>query len=271
MELPKLYVIATPMGNLKDITQRALETFQSVTYFFAEDTREFRKLLGCLGISVEGKHIFSYASHNMKEATQKAVELMKEGHELALVSDRGTPAISDPGALLVTAVRDSGFIVVPVPGVSSPSALFSVAGISESPYVFLGFLPQKDSERKELFKKIITFGFPVCFFESPNRVRATLLELKASGGSLLMGRELTKMHEEIRWFELSEISGEEFLEKGEYTLIWKPKPKGNEGEEFLQEQIRLRRATDKEWTKWLATKTEYSAREIYDMLQKIKK
>src|SRR3989338_5747613 len=155
---PQLYMIATPIGNLEDLTLRARRLFTELQYFFAEDSREFKKLLNTLTIALQDKHIFSYASHNMKEATNQAIQLLRQGTSVGFVSDRGTPGISDPGAELVQRAQSEGIRVVPVPGPSALSAILSVSGLSDGRVYFQGFLPKTGKERRQLFDSVQTGG-----------------------------------------------------------------------------------------------------------------
>lgn len=127
----QLYIIATPLGNRDDITLRAQAKIQELEYFFVEDTREFQKLLSLLGIENATKKYHSYASHNMKEATAMALRFLAEGKDIGFLTDRGTPAISDPGALLVQKARAAGFSITPIPGPSSVTTLMSVSGMTD--------------------------------------------------------------------------------------------------------------------------------------------
>src|SRR4051812_23180358 len=138
---PKLYIIATPLGNRNDITLRALETLRALDTLFAEDTRELAKLLDLHGISPGAKRLHSYASHNMREATEKAMGLLRDGNSIGFVSDRGTPGVSDPGPMLVARAKEEGYDVLPIPGPSSVTTVLSVAGVSADRFLFIGFLP----------------------------------------------------------------------------------------------------------------------------------
>ena len=206
MGLGKLYMIATPLGNLKDMTQRGLDALKNLEYFFAEDTRELKKLLMALGISGE-KKIFSYSSHNMKAATEKAMSFLAANHEVGFVSDRGTPGISDPGALLAAQYWEAGGTPIPLPGVSSPIALLSVSGFSADQFLFLGFLPLKPKAREALWAQVEQWAMATCFFESPKRIEKTLTELakRFPDGEVVIGRELTKTFEEIKRFPLKAL------------------------------------------------------------------
>ncbi len=267
----ELYVVATPLGNLKDITLRAIECFKTTTHFFAEDTRESMKLLELCGISLQGKKFHSYASHNLKKATELAVRVLLEGHSVVLLSDRGTPGISDPGALLVAAAREAGVVARPLPGPSAVTALYSVSGLSGPGFLFVGFLPKENKPRQALFKKVASLSLPVCFYESPRRVRQTFLDLKSAfpRGAFFFGREMTKVYEEFGWLDLQAGTAESLSEQGEYVCIVQP-GETHAAEEWAEE-VRLRAAADKEWAKAIADRYSVASSEVYNALQAAKK
>lgn len=188
------YVVATPIGNLNDITLRALETLRGVDYVLAEDTRVTLKLLTHFNIK---KPLFSYREEVRHRVLPRVCKLLGEGKRLALVSDAGTPAIDDPGASIVAALRAEGFTrVVPIPGVSAVVAAFSVAGIAAQQFFFAGFPPQK-KRRKKFFEDIARRTEPVLLFESPYRLLKTLQNLKEAAPDrfLVVFKELTKLYE----------------------------------------------------------------------------
>lgn len=267
----ELYVVATPLGNLKDITLRAIECLKETTHFFAEDTRESMKLLELCGISLQGKKFHSYANHNLKKATELAVKVLLDGHCVALLSDRGTPGISDPGALLVAAAREAGVVARPLPGASAVTALYSVSGLSDPGFLFVGFLPKENKARQSLFKSIRTLSFPVCFYESPRRIRETFGDLKAAfpSGKLFFGREMTKLYEEFGWVDFQSGSAESLSEQGEYVCLLQPGETRRAAD--WAEEVGLRAGTDKEWAKAVAERYGVASSEIYNALQAAKK
>lgn len=188
----KLYVIGTPIGNLGDITHRALETLKSVDLILCEDTRVTQKLLNHYEIK---KKTLSYHSQSGVAKLDKIIELLKE-NDLALVSDAGTPTISDPGSMLVNAVRKEGVEVITIPGPSAVVAALSISGLPSSEFVFLGFLPHKKG-RETLFREIKEMKRTVVFYESPHRIMKTLESLKDVGKEVVVAKELTKIHEEL--------------------------------------------------------------------------
>lgn len=266
-----LYLIGTPLGNLEDITLRALRCFRELNELFAEDTRELSQLLRLLEIPLENKRLSSFSSHNMKQATEKALFLL-QSQSIGLVSDRGMPAISDPGAYLIEKARAQGVRIIPVPGPSAVTTLFSVSGVTSSSFHFLGFLPQTKKEREILWDRIKRWAEPSVFFESPKRVRSTLEELKQifPQSSVFWGREMTKQFEEFQLKKLQELSPEEVQERGEYTICLIPQ-EGQVSESFLEDEITKRLLSDKEWSKLISEQSHHSASEAYNALQLMKK
>lgn len=272
MSDPKLYIIATPLGNRGDITLRALESLRTIRFFFTEDTREMRKLLELYAIDAADKVIQSYAKHNMKEATERAVALLGEGNDVGFCCDRGTPGISDPGYVLVQRARLDGFGVVPIPGASSVTAALSASGFPSDRFVFLGFLPDTKNQRKEWLEKAAEMGVTLCLFESPRRVQQTVTELKElfPNGTVFSAREMTKIFEEMRSEPLSETDPTSFMEKGEYVLAVDPGPRAAPPHAW-EEEVVLRISSDRDWSKHVAHRYGVSASVIYNALQQEKK
>ncbi|HEY5632638.1 MAG TPA: 16S rRNA (cytidine(1402)-2'-O)-methyltransferase [Burkholderiaceae bacterium] len=196
-----LYVVATPIGHLSDLSPRAGETLRSVAAVAAEDTRVTRVLLGHAGSKAR---VFSAHAHNEASAAERVLALLAEGHDVALVSDAGTPAISDPGSAIVAAAHDAGFTVTPVPGPSAVTALLSAAGLAPGPFLFEGFLPTRPAAREARLaiacEAADRAGAILALYEAPHRVGATLQAIVARCGGerrVALGRELTKRFEEI--------------------------------------------------------------------------
>jgi 16S rRNA (cytidine1402-2'-O)-methyltransferase len=191
-----LYVIATPIGNLGDITQRARETLVACDAVVAEDTRHSGRLLKTLGIH---KPLISLPAFDEAARVEPLVRRLLAGETLALVTDAGTPAVSDPGGLLVREAVAAGVQVVPIPGASAALAAVSVSGFPEGRFHFAGFLPRKASQRAEMLAELRPLRAQLVFFESPHRVGETLSDLRAALGDrpALVARELTKLHEEL--------------------------------------------------------------------------
>ncbi len=194
-----LYMVATPLGNLGDITLRALETLKNVDAIFAEDTRVTSKLLFHYKIQ---KPVFHYDEHSHSRASAKLIEMLKEGKYIALVTDAGTPGIADPGSRLVDAVfRELPRTpIIPIPGVSAVVSLLSISGVNTERFTFLGYPPHKKG-RKTFFESLREIRtWPVVLYESPHRIEkalASIVETLGEERTLIVGRELTKLHEEI--------------------------------------------------------------------------
>ncbi|MFH1538409.1 MAG: 16S rRNA (cytidine(1402)-2'-O)-methyltransferase [bacterium] len=215
-----LHIVATPIGNLEDITLRALRVLKEADWIAAEDTRRTRKLLSHYGIS---KRMESLHGDVERMKTEKILRAVSEGCRVAIVSDAGTPGASDPGGAVVRAAVEAGLRVEPVPGASAIVAAVSVAGIKGSRFAFEGFLPRQRSKRKEILEKYRGDGRAVVFFESPKRVKETLEDVYGVLGdrNVAISRELTKLHETIVRTRLERVAGGavELPERGEYTIV----------------------------------------------------
>ncbi|SIT51314.1 putative methyltransferase [Paraburkholderia piptadeniae] len=218
-----LYVVATPIGNIADITLRALHVLGLVDRIAAEDTRNTGQLLSRYGIA---KPLVAVHQHNEREAAQRIVDYLQAGERIAYVSDAGTPGISDPGAKLVDAVREAGFAVVPLPGASALATALSVSGDWVATFTFIGFLPPKAKQRAAALAPLAKHPHAMVFYEAPHRIVETVQALAdAFGGErrLLIGRELTKLHEGLHRCTLAE--GPKWLEedanrqRGEFVLV----------------------------------------------------
>ncbi|MGH2616252.1 MAG: 16S rRNA (cytidine(1402)-2'-O)-methyltransferase [Thermomicrobiales bacterium] len=198
-----LFVVATPIGNLEDLSPRAIRTMRDVTVIAAEDTRHSRRLLTHFAIATP---LMSYHEHNQRERRAQLLAALEAG-DVALISDAGTPAISDPGADLVAAALAAGHRVSPVPGPSALAAAVSASGLIDGPFLSLGFLPRERGERRRLIARGAASGLPIVVFESAPRLTSTLDELEAVLGdrNAVLLRELTKVHEEIRAGSLSDL------------------------------------------------------------------
>lgn len=221
---PALYVVATPIGNLADISLRALHVLQLVDAVACEDTRHTQALLRAYGIDKPA--LLSVHQHNEAEGAQEIVRRLQDGQRVAYASDAGTPAVSDPGARLVTAVRAAGFPVVPLPGASSITAVLSAAGSASEGggFVFLGFLPAKGGERQQAVEALRQETRPVVLLEAPHRIVA-LAETLAPLGTreITVGREITKQFEEIATIRCEEFPGwlasSPQRSRGEFALL----------------------------------------------------
>ena len=218
-----LYVVATPIGNLEDITLRALRVLREVDLIAAEDTRRTRTLLVAHGVVTP---LTSYFEHNKLRRGPELVRRLEAGQTVALVTDAGTPGISDPGFHLVRLARDAGVPVVPVPGPSALTATLSVAGVPADRFVFEGFLPVKPGRRRARLRALGALDRPLVLYESPHRVAATLAALAEVFGSVevVMAREVTKQFEEFRRGTPAELLAglDGVTLRGEVTLVVNP-------------------------------------------------
>ena len=197
-------MVATPIGNLKDISFRALETFQEADFIACEDTRHTLGLLTHYEIS---KPLISCRAVNEASASEKIVKLLDEGKKIAYASDAGTPAISDPGSILVRTAREAGHTIIPIPGASAFGAIMSIAGTYDKTVVFEGFLSPKAGKRKRRLQELFDFGAGFVLYESPYRIVKLLADIAEidSSRELIVGRELTKLHEEIIKGQAAEV------------------------------------------------------------------
>jgi 16S rRNA (cytidine1402-2'-O)-methyltransferase len=214
-----LYVVATPIGNLEDMSPRAIRILREVSLIAAEDTRHSRRLLTHFGVSTP---LLSYHEHNQRERRQRLLDALFDG-DVALISDAGTPGISDPGVDLVASVMAAGHRVSPIPGPSALSAAVSVSGLIDGPFVTLGFLPRVGRERTRVLARAAASGLPLVILESANRLAGTLKELSQVLGArkAVVARELTKLHEEVKAGTLDELGSWAKAEppRGEIVLI----------------------------------------------------
>lgn len=229
-----LYVVATPLGNLRDITLRALSVLGAVEVVAAEDTRVVRRLLDHHGI---GTAAMAVHEHNESAAARRVIELIESGKAVALVSDAGTPAISDPGAVLVRKVREAGLVVTPIPGPSALAAAVSVAGLDEGGFLFLGFLPSTGAARRKALERVAREPVALVLYEAPHRVRETVEDIAQTMGatrSLFIARELTKLFEQFHRCPAGEatawLDADANRLRGEFVLIVDPAP----GEDDVQ-------------------------------------
>ncbi|MEJ0003512.1 MAG: 16S rRNA (cytidine(1402)-2'-O)-methyltransferase [Pararobbsia sp.] len=218
-----LFVVATPIGNLADITLRALHVLSLVDRIAAEDTRNTQQMLTRYDID---KPTLAVHEHNEREAATRVIEYLRAGERVAYVSDAGTPGISDPGSRLVEAVREAGFAIVPIPGASALATALSVAGAWASGFTFVGFLPSKARQRSDALLALGGSPQALVFYEAPHRVLETVTALgETLGGArrLLIARELTKLHEALHVCTLAEgpafLRGDPNRQRGEFVLV----------------------------------------------------
>jgi 16S rRNA (cytidine1402-2'-O)-methyltransferase len=264
--MPSLYLIATPIGNLEDISLRALRTLREVSLIAAEDTRRARKLLTAYDIKTP---LVSYHEHN-KELRQNDILEALDGGDVALISDAGMPGISDPGYELVVAAREHDVPVVPIPGASAVTTALAVSGLPTDRFLYLGFLPRRQSARREALSGVAGERGTLVVLEAPHRLRATLKDIREVLGDreIAVGREMTKLHEEIFRGTVGEAEAHFTKPRGEFTLVIRgavtTAPSGLD-EAARTELAAMRRAgvPAKEAVAKISAQTGLSRREIY--------
>jgi len=269
-------VVATPIGNLGDVTQRALDVLGRVDVVAAEDTRHTKSLLAHFGITSK---LVAVHEHNERRAAEDVVRRIAEGEAVALVTDAGTPGVSDPGAAIVAAVRAAGHRVIPVPGASALTAALSASGLEFDGVVFAGFLPVKGAERRAKLEALAAGPWAIVVFEAPHRISKTLADLHAALGDrdVVVAREITKKFETITRLALAEagawVDAHEDRRRGEFVLVIEGRPPAS-GEGFdpravleaLLSELPVKQAVA------LAVKITGGKRnELYDMALRLKK
>ncbi|MDI6453283.1 16S rRNA (cytidine(1402)-2'-O)-methyltransferase [Peloplasma aerotolerans] len=267
---PTLYVVATPIGNLGDISYRAIEVLNDVDIILAEDTRTSGVLLNHYQIK---KPMMSYHEFNKEAQENKVIDLLHEGKNLALISDAGTPGISDPGYEIIKAVIDSGFHAVSIPGPSAILAALVISGLIIQPFTFIGFLPRKPSDMKKMIESYQNRKETVIIYESPMRIQKTLNTIYSILGNrnITLSRELTKTFETIIRTTLDKAVSMDHNPKGEYVIIIE----GNHNiqthfdltiEEHVQEYIKLGH-TEKDAMKIVAQERNIKKSEVYKAIK----
>ncbi len=274
-----LYVVATPIGNLEDVTLRALRVLREVSLIAAEDTRRTARLLQHYSISTRTT---SLHEHNERSKTGSLIARLTAGESIALVSDAGTPGISDPGTLFIAAAHAAGIRVEPVPGASASLAALSASGLSGREFIFAGFAPNRSKARQNWLATMATEPRVMIFYEAPHRIRLTLEDMLAIFGDRLiaLGRELTKAHEELVVRPISRHLMELKEERGEFTLVVsgfsadsilerQPPAASDIALEFgeLTNKIGLNR---REAIKYLASRYGLASREVFSLLEQAK-
>jgi len=270
--MPALYIVATPIGNLEDITLRALRTLKEVGIIAAEDTRKTRRLLTAYGIKTP---LTSYHEHNKKAKLTRLLNLLQE-KDIALVSEAGMPGLSDPGYELIVAAIQQGISVVPIPGSSVIVTALVISGLPANQFIYLGFLPRKKGERKRLLESIAHQPRTIIAFESPHRLVTTLGDLIEVLGDrkIAISRELTKIHEEVFRGTISEAIEHFITPRGEFTLVIEGKAEVKKPEltpEVIEEIRRLHRQgmSAKEAIAQLSLVTGLSRKELYQAWLKL--
>lgn len=222
-----LFIVATPIGNLDDITLRAIKILREVPVVACEDTRHTQMLLNHLEIT--GKRLIACHAHNEAASSQGIIGLLSQGLDVAYCSDAGTPGVSDPGSRLVRAVREAGYTVVPIPGASASVTLISASGLSGKTFTFEGFLSPKSGRRKTRLKELLSREEAFIIYESPFRILKTLSEIRDLDDSrrIVLGREMTKAFEQFLYGTASEIISQLKVVKGEFAFVVLPPEKGS--------------------------------------------
>jgi 16S rRNA (cytidine1402-2'-O)-methyltransferase len=245
MNCGTLYLVATPIGNLEDMTFRAVRVLREVALVAAEDTRHSRKLFQHYAIKTP---LTSYFAHNEAEKGGRLLERLQAGDDVALISDAGTPAISDPGFLLVQRCRELGVAVTMVPGASAVVTALAISGLPTERFIFEGFLPSRGPARREQFRRLREETRTTIFYEAPHRIQKSLVDLVAELGPerrIAVARELTKLHEELVSGSAAEVLERATQEKlrGEMVLLIGPAPQTAPRETVREALLRLRQET----------------------------
>ncbi len=275
IESSVLYVVPTPLGNLADLTRRAEEVLCSVKWIAAEDTRHSGTLLKQLG--AQGRTLPAH-QHNEHEAAARIVEKLQAGESVALISDAGTPGISDPGARVVAAVRAAGCKVVPLPGPCAAVTALSASGLTEEHFLFYGFLPSKGGQRRQALEALRDHPYALVFYEAPHRVLETVADMAAVFGerTLVIGRELTKLFETVHSLPLPEaldwLKADPNRQRGEFVLMLSGasgEADSSEGERVLKLLLADGLPT-KQAAKLAASITGASKNALYDLALSLK-
>jgi 16S rRNA (cytidine1402-2'-O)-methyltransferase len=273
-----LYVVATPIGNLEDVTLRALRVMREVSLIAAEDTRRTARLLQHYSISTRTT---SLHEHNERSKTPALIARLLAGESIALVSDAGTPVVSDPGSHLVAAAHAAGVRVEPVPGPNAALALLSASGLEGNEFVFVGFPPNRSKARREWLVNLAHEPRLLIFYEAPHRIRQTLDDMLAILGDrfLAIGRELTKAHESLAVRPISQHIANFDIARGEFTLVVQghvgekasvPRPSANQVAAEFGEMTNNNRAGRREAIRALAGRYGISGREVFALLEQAK-
>ncbi len=272
-----LYIVATPLGNLEDMTFRAVRTLQEVDLIAAEDTRHSRKLLSHYHITTD---IISCHEHNEQKRAEKLIPILHQGKDIALITDAGTPCISDPGFRLVTAVLAQDIHVVPIPGCCAVIAGLSAAGLPTDRFMFAGFLPRKNLQQIRAIQELAPHQATLIFYESPRRIRALLDQLMAVLGDRqsCLAREITKLHEEFVRGPLSHVMtciDARTPTKGECTLFvagaGEPEKLSQQAlETLLQKRLDQEHGSTADLAKEIADQYRISKKQVYDTILQLK-
>ena len=275
-----LFVVATPIGNLEDITVRALRILREVAVICAEDTRRTARLLARHGIATATT---SLHEHNETSKSASVVARLQRGDDVALVSDAGTPTVSDPGGRLIRAAIDAGIRIEPIPGPSAVLTALAASGLSTDSFMFLGFPPVRSKDRKQWFERVREVGGTVVFFEAPHRIRESLDDLRRAVGDceIVVGRELTKSHEQLVRGPISRVLETLIEIRGEFTavasightanIVPEEPPSNTEMARQFGELTINRGSTKRQAIAYLAKKHSLAANKVYEALEQAKK
>jgi len=269
-----LYIVSTPIGNLSDITLRALEVLKKSDYVLCEDTRISKNLLE--RYEIKSKLIANH-KFNEKKNLSKVINILKSGSIVSLISDAGTPSISDPGAILVNECSSNGIDIFPIPGASAVSSAVSISGFNEK-YFFYGFFPEKNSKLKEDFERLANLEGCIVFFISPRKFNRSIKDLKHyfSNRKILVCREMTKFYEEYIRTDVDTLEPFKSDPKGELTIVISEKVKEKNSSIILKEsdkmniQKLIKKLSIKDITDLISQNTNVSKKEIYNYCLKIK-
>jgi 16S rRNA (cytidine1402-2'-O)-methyltransferase len=237
-----LYVVATPIGNLSDITLRALDVLNGVDIIAAEDTRNTKYLLQHHGIS--DTRLLAVHQHNERGSADRVIASLQDGKSIALVTDAGTPAVSDPGAVLVEAVRAAGFRIIPIPGASAVVAALSASGLTDPHFLFYGFLPNKSTARRTALQALANLSCTLAFYEAPHRILECTADLQTVFGDerkIVFAREITKLFESIHRCRLGDaldwLNSDPNNQRGEFVLLVSGAPERSEALDAEAERV----------------------------------
>ncbi len=270
-----LYIISTPIGNLQDISQRALDVLNEAPVIACEDTRMTKKLFSLLGLPLHKKFI-TYQNYNEEQQAQQLIDLINEGQVLALVSDAGAPLISDPGYKLVSKCREQGVYVTAIPGACAVITALQLSGLPTNRFLFAGFIPNKDKARSDLFKELKDIDTTLIFYETAPRLLKTLEQAAEifGGRKISVIRELTKMYEEVQTGSFADMQTyfSENEPKGEFVFIVAPPTEPKYTAEDVKDLLakRLRKTTLKSAVKEMAEQFGINKNEVYAMALELK-
>ena len=269
-----LYIVATPIGNLNDITLRALDVLKKSDYILCEDTRTSKNLLDRYEIKSK---LISNHKFNEKKNLSKIIDILKSDCVVSLISDAGTPSVSDPGAILINECVKNNINIFPISGASAVSTAISISGFDEK-YFFYGFFPEKNSKLKEDFEKLASLNYCIVFFISPRKFNKSIKDIKLyfSGRKILICREMTKFYEEFLRSDINDLEPFKADPKGELTIVISEKPKEKNSSIILKEsdkkniQKMIKKLSIKDITDLIGQNSKVPKKEIYNYCLKLK-